>query len=138
MPLLLAVLTIAGAAITYAYQRMVDRRNQLVELRRTAYQELLISLQSYLESRSEADRVSFSIARTRAFLVASDAVAMAAGSFVAAALKRDGAAPDGAAVLDRYAAMVIAMRRDCFEKTELSNADIVRISPVVWRKEDSK
>jgi len=139
LPILVAVLTIAGAAATYAYQKRVDRQNQLIDLRRASYQELLTSLQRYLDKRTDENRQEFSAARTRAFIVASDEVAVAVGKFVAASVNQIGVSrPDGEAVLRLYAEMVIAMRRDCFEQTRLMPSEVVEIAPVVWSGESRK
>lgn len=50
MPLVIAVLGIAGAAGTYSYQRRVDRRTALIEIRRSAYRNYLNAFMAMSDS----------------------------------------------------------------------------------------
>lgn len=135
LPIIVVATTAFLGVATYAYQKRVDRGNALIDLRRAAYQEVLVALQKHLHEPSQQSLTDLSAARAQAFIVASDEVAKAMGKFFAASInEQQRQSPSGNEVLSAYADMIIAMRRDCFERTALTTREVVAISPVRWRE----
>lgn len=135
LPVIVAVVTALFAAFTYTYQKRVDRKNSLVELRRVAYSGLLEALQKNLMVRNDPSvLVEMNLQRTKAFVVASDEVAKNIGDFfeIAQRLSNSDSPEDGIKIMNAYAEMVIAMRGDCFEETSLTSAEIASASPLSW------
>ena len=133
VPIVVAAVAAIAGLITYTYQKWLDRRNALVDLRRTAYQDLLVSLQTHLHTRTAASLAALGSARAKAFIVASDDVAKATGDFFEASINGLSEPTNGDQVLAAYARMAIAMRKDCFERTRLGDAEVIAAAPVTWR-----
>jgi len=57
MPLLIGALGIVGAAATYAYQKRVDRRTALVEIRRSVYRDYLNAFMAMSDSPERIESI---------------------------------------------------------------------------------
>lgn len=133
-PLLIAVLSVAGAAGTYAYQRRVDRKSALVEMRRAAYRNYLTAFFAMSDSPEMVDdiRRRYYQSEVDLLVVGSGSVIQTAGklSNYYAATNHDRFNRDAAEVRRLVAEICKAMRADCFEKSKLSIDEIRAIVPI--------
>ena len=114
---LLAVVGIVGAVGTYTYQKRVDRKNSLIDIKRTKYQEFLGSFAELVASRNgHAEVLNYRKKRIEMSLVASDSVSLAVQEFVSSV--RENAAVETRK--SKCASMLKAMRADGYEPTRLS------------------
>jgi hypothetical protein len=76
IPLIVATVSIVGAAITYAYQKRVDRKSALVELRRSAYREYIKSFMAMTNNTNGDKAISnqFNLVELHMLVVGSDEV----------------------------------------------------------------
>ncbi|MCR4282635.1 MAG: hypothetical protein NUV72_06375 [Bauldia sp.] len=134
LPLLITALSIAGAVGTYAYQKRVDRRTALIEIRSAAYREYLKGFMAMSDAPERVEEI-----RRRHYqnevdllLVGSDTVIQSVG-----ALSRSYAETND----DRFNRDVLetrrlvanvcrAMRTDCFEKTDLAMEEVQALVPI--------
>jgi hypothetical protein len=137
LPLLATALGIFGAAGTYAYQKRVDRRNQLMDMRRAAYRDFLNVLADLGET-SNAPHVAtkYRMSRVDLFVIASDEVIKTMFEFINSfpADKTDSFHVDEHARAIKFADMVRAMRADGYESTSLSTDELVKLSPMKFRR----
>lgn len=135
MPVAVALLTIAGAAATYAYQRSVDRRTDLVELRRAAYRNYLHAFMAMSDSpeRIEDIRRAYYQAEVDLLVVGSDSVVKSVGALSRfyADTNADRFNRDADEVRRLVAEVCRGMRSDCFEKTYLTNDEVKALVPIV-------
>ena len=105
---------------------------KLIEDRRICYQDYLITLQIHLISNDQSSYQDYQKTRVAAFLLASDNVAIAIGKMVSSQNIANKIMTNETmeAALEAYAAMVGAMRDDCFESTHLTTEDILAIMPI--------
>lgn len=133
-PFLIAILSVAGAAGTYAYQKIVDRKSALIEMRRAAYRGYLGAFFEMSDSpeRVEDIRRKYYQAEVELLVVGSDAVIQAVGklSNFYAVTNDDRFNRDGAEVRRLVAEICKAMRADCFEESKLSIEEIRAIVPI--------
>jgi hypothetical protein len=133
-PIIIAVLSVMGAAATYAYQKRVDRRSALVEIRRAAYRNYLNAFMAMTDSPEpfEDIRRKYYQSEVELLVVGSDLVIQAAGdlSNFYAATNHDRFNRDGSEVRRLVAEICKAMRADCFEKSKLSIEEIRAIVPI--------
>jgi hypothetical protein len=140
---------------TYAFQRARDRKDALVALRRETYANLLGALQRQLQqplnaaTGTEIERArtvleEMGVARARAFLNATDDVAVAMAEFFELSgaryesLTSDGTpGPTDGEITDAYAHMILKMRDDCFGKTDLTPKQVADLSPLRSRPSKS-
>lgn len=134
MPLLIAALTIFGAAATYAYQKWVDRRSALVEIRRDAYRNYLNAFMAMSDSpeRIEEIRRGYYQAEVELLVVGSDNVVQKVGALSRfyAETNEDRFNRDAAKVRLLVADVCRAMRADCFEKSDLTNEEVQALVPI--------
>jgi len=146
IPLLVTILTIFGAAITYAIQKIADRKNELIIRRRQIYTDFLASLSKQISAPHQTNRMTLDMKRAEIFLLASDKVALAVGDFfriskkVAKEESLQGSANDESKItfLESYAKMVLAMREDCFEKSNLNAKQAVAAMPIGYSEDNQK
>ena len=134
IPLLVAALSIVGAAATYAYQRRVDRSSALIEIRRTAYRNYLnafMAMSGTPEKIEDIQRNHYQ-SELELLVVGSDAVIKAVGNLSRfyAETNHDRFNRDGGEVRRLVAEVCRAMRADCFEKTDLSVSEIQALVPI--------
>ena len=134
IPVIVAVLTIVRASATYAYQRRIDRRNALVELRRSAYRNYLSAFMAMSDSPETIEdiRRSYYQAEVELLVVGSDQVIEKVG-----ALSRfygdtnDDRFNRSAGEVRRLVAEVCkSMRADCFERSNLAISEIQALVPI--------
>jgi methionine synthase I (cobalamin-dependent) len=134
-PVLVAIVTIAGAAITYVVQKGLDRRNALVELRRRCYRDYLLAFSAMSNSPEKIEDVTrkYFQAEFDILVVGSDEVVQAVGvlSQFYAETNEDRFNRDAAAVRRLVAEVCRAMRRDCFERSSLTVEEIQAVVPIV-------
>jgi hypothetical protein len=134
IPLLVTVLTILGAAMTYAYQRVVDRKTALVEIRRIAYREYLGSFMAMSDNTDSVKEISkhFNTIETDLLIIGSDEVIRKAGALSSyyAETNRDRFNGDVPKTRRLVADVCKAMRTDCFEKSVLTTEEIQLLVPI--------
>lgn len=135
MPVAIALLTLGGAAATYAYQRSVDRKTALVELRHAAYRSYLHSFMAMSDSpkRIEEIRRAYYQAEVELLVVGSDDVVKSVGALSRFYMdtNADRLNRDVGEVRRLVAEVCRAMRADCFEKTKLTNDEVRALVPIV-------
>ncbi|WFU09198.1 hypothetical protein QA646_18325 [Rhizobium sp. CB3090] len=135
IPLIVTVLGLVGAAITYTYQRNVDRKTTLMELRRKAYRDYLRAflLMTGTPERDEEIQNSLLAAEFELLVVGSDQVVKCVGALSQyyAETNHDRFNRSGSKVRSLVAEVCRAMRQDCFEGTDLSIDEIQAIVPIV-------
>ncbi|MBN9073313.1 MAG: hypothetical protein J0H34_17310 [Rhizobiales bacterium] len=132
MPLVAAALSIVGAAMTYAWQRSIDRRDKLREKKQIAYEAFLHGLYNASEEihrdpSSDVMHDRFQLARLSVFLFAPDDVVEKAGRYVLLIQDKGGIPVERRRA---FAEMIKSMRADTFEKTKLSSEQIIRLAPL--------
>jgi hydroxylamine reductase (hybrid-cluster protein) len=135
LPLLVTALSIAGAAGTYAYQKYVDRRTALVEIRRSAYREFLKAFMAMSDSpeRVEEIRRRYYQSEVELLIVGSDQVIQKVGALSRfyAETNDDRINRDVREVRRLVAEICRSMRSDCFEKTNLTTDEVQALVPIV-------
>jgi len=134
VPIAVAVLTIGGAAVTYAYQRTVDRRNALVELRRAAYRDYLAAFLDMSNSSEWVAEITnrHNKAEIDLLVVGSDRVVQQVGDLhrYYSETNHDRFNRDAENVRRLVAQVAKAMRSDCFEESNLSIDQISDLVPI--------
>jgi len=137
MPLIIAIFTIAGAAMTYRWQKNIDIKNDLIKQKRDVYRSLLSELNMQISNKSGAAPHKLNALRGEAFIISSDEVTLLMGTFFSAIYKvsRDeklqGSASDANVknMLENFSLMALAMRKDCFEKSNLTPREVQAAMP---------
>jgi hypothetical protein len=126
MPALVAILTIGGAAATYAYQRRVDRQVTLMEKRREVFTDYIVAFQRNISGNH--DNEAYQTAYARIAIYGTDQVVRATSAFHNLVADRAGQI-DGEQAADAYATMLSAMRAECFSASHLSTAEMKHFLP---------
>jgi hypothetical protein len=134
LPLLVAALGIVGAAITYGYQKRVDRKTALVELRREAYRNYLSAFMAMSDSpeRMEEVRRRYYQAEVELLVVGSDSVVQKVGALSRfyADTNDDRFNRDVNEVRRLVAEVCRSMRADCFERSGLTTEEVQALVPI--------
>jgi hypothetical protein len=128
------VLTGIFGVIAYWYQKYVDRKSALIELRRATYSKYLALIARHATDKSDKTNIELNQIYLELSVIASDDVVRAIGSFHDLSLGREIKNPNSARIEDRLAATILLMRKDCFEKTNLTAAEIISVTPLVEKK----
>ena len=120
-----AVVTAVVAAVTYTYQKSVDRKNSLVETRRTLYRNYMSYLIRSITDRSVELHTSYDAVMLELTIVGTDDVIFAVGEFNQYANRVSQEDRDNEHMKSLIAKIVLCMRKDCFSKTEL-DLDTIR------------
>lgn len=124
-----AFIAVGGGFAVYGNQKRLDRRSALIEKKREAYERYL---RAYLFTDTKDRFEELNYSRLNAALLASDGVLRAIGSLDQYAIETSGS--DTARDMERftqlYAEVVMAMRKDGFEKTRLSLPELRRALPI--------
>ena len=135
MPLLLAIITAFAGLGGYAWNKRIDRRHALIELRRNAYRSYLNAFIAMSDSPQSIDEIRrrYYQSEVELLVVGSDAVVQAVGKLSGfyAATNDDRFNRDASEVRRLVAEICRAMRADCYEKTELSIEEIQALVPIV-------
>ncbi len=126
MPLFVAILTIVVGWVGYSRNKSVDRRNTLIEMRRSVYRDFLMSLPEAVNPDSKDGLVNYQKRKVELSLIASDRVLMAAYAFTD--LFSGGGGDQELRAL-RFAELQKAMRDDVYEATELGIDDLKKLAP---------
>lgn len=134
VPLLATMVTAIVGVIAYAWNKRVDRRNALIELRRTAYRNYLNSFMALSFNPDQINDVRRKLYQSEVelLIVGSDAVVQAVGKLSSfyAVTNHDRSNRDGSEVRRLVANVCMTMRADCFEKTDLSLEEIKALVPI--------
>lgn len=135
IPLIVAALSIVGAAATYAYQRRVDRKLALVDMRRVAYRNFLNAFMAMSDTpeRIEEVRRRYYQAEVELLVVGSDEVIQKVGELSGfySATNDDRFNRDAGEVRRLVAEVCQAMRSDCFQKSGLTTEEVQAIVPII-------
>ncbi|MCJ8507796.1 hypothetical protein MUU53_07700 [Rhizobium lemnae] len=135
IPLLVALLTALAGVFAYSWNKRVDRKHALLELRRVAYRNYLNSFMAMSDSPQGVDEIRRRLYQSEVELlvVGSDTVVQAVGklSNFYAITNNDRFNRDAAEVRRLVANVCMSMRADCFEKTDLSIEEIRALVPIV-------
>lgn len=135
IPVLVAALTIAGAIATYAYQKRIDRRNALVEIRRGAYRNYLNAFMAMSDSPERVEEIRRRLyqAEVELLVVGSDVVVKKIGALSRfySETNHERFSRDASEVRRLVAEVCKAMRADCFERSNLSTAEIQALVPII-------
>ena len=134
LAIILSLIAILGTIGTYSFQKYQDRRNALIEMRRTAYREYLDELMQFLftpEKGEETDK-RYALTECRLLIVASDEVIKCVSTFRRVMSEADPKNREAKllSVKSKVADICIAMRADCFEKTNLTSEQVQALVPI--------
>lgn len=135
IPLVVAIVTALAGVCAYGWNKRLDRKHALLELRRLAYRNYLSSFMAMSDSPEMIDEVRRRLYQSEVelLIVGSDAVVQAVGklSNFYATTNDDRFNRDAAEVRRLIANICMTMRADCFEKTDLSIDEIRALVPIV-------
>jgi hypothetical protein len=134
IPLIVTALGVLGAAITYTYQRRVDRKTALIELRRKAYRDYLRAFLSMTDSNERDEKIRHDLleAEFELLVIASDRVIKEIGALSQyySETNDDRFNRNAPKVRALVAEVCRAMRQDCFERTDLTIDEIQAVVPI--------
>ena len=137
MPLIVTCVATLGASVTYIIQKHIDRKSTLNKIKQETYRALLSELFEQMSNNTGEPPHRLNALKGEAFLVASDEVSIAIGAFfpsiykVSSEEKLQDSANDKSVedMLENFAKMALAMRKDCFQKSNLSLQQVKKIMP---------
>jgi hypothetical protein len=128
MPLLLAVFTAVAGLGAYAWNKAIDRKHALIEIRRITYRDFIVSIAEVAHSGNAAAQVqNYQKKLAELHLIASDEVIVACAEFTA--LYRAERDPGANLRAEKYSHLQMAMRRDCFERTKITAKRLQEMLP---------
>ncbi|MDD9719149.1 hypothetical protein PVW51_00500 [Sulfitobacter sp. PR48] len=127
--ILAALVASAFGSAAYLYQKSVDRKEALIEKRRTAYEAMLSALYHFDFRERARGTEQYDKARLQLALLASDDV-LRALSMVHEGTHVDGDGIGPEDLNQRSVDLVCAMREDVFESTKISGSDLEYILPI--------
>ena len=133
IPVLVALATALLGGLLYVFQKGIDRKNALIELRRKTYQDFIDSLFETVARGTQESLSQFNKCSARLIIVGSDDVAAKVGNWKTYMAE---SSPGGPQIRDMkeskrmMAEFVIAMRRDCFEKSKLGADQVYEMLPI--------
>jgi hypothetical protein len=128
------VLTGLFGISAYSYQKYVDRKSALIELRRSTYLKYLALIARHATDKSADTNRELHQIYMELSVIASDEVVRAIGLFHDLSLGRKVKSPSPEPIEERLAATILLMRKDCFENTSLTRAEITSVTPLVDEK----
>jgi hypothetical protein len=133
IPVLVALATALLGGVLYVFQKGIDRRNALIELRRKTYQDFTDSLFETVLRGTEESLSQFNKCSARLIIVGSDDVAAKVGNWKKYMARTSPGGPETRDMKESkrlMAEFVIAMRRDCFEKSNLRVDQVYEMLPI--------
>jgi hypothetical protein len=133
IPVLVALATALLGGVLYVFQKGIDRRNALIELRRKTYQDFTDSFFETTLLGTAESLAHFNKCAARLVIVGSDDVAAKVGiwkKYMAQTSPGSAQARDMKVSKRLMAEFVISMRRDCFEKSKLQIDQIYEMLPI--------
>jgi len=128
-----AFVTIIGGLLTYAFQKHADRKNQLIEIRRSAYRAYLSALMDQIDAPTSGTLNKLHKCEFDLFAVASDNTIRKVGAFsnyMSATSYEKRESRDVILHKRQLAEVLLAMRLDCFEKSHLSVQEAFDLLPM--------
>lgn len=131
-PVVVALIGATALLIGYVYQKRAERRNHLFETKRKAYREYLNAWSMNAVGTAPDKAAKLVASQIDLFIVASDPVMKAVANLFNYTAENPPGSPgrDKATLKARLGELVLAMRRDCFEKSELELDEIVGLLPI--------
>jgi hypothetical protein len=127
IPLFGAFIVVLGGALAYWNQKRIDRKHNLIALRREVCREFVSGLVDAANGNSERHLR----ARIEALVVASDDVLQALAVYNAVADDEKGTVETHSDDFKKaLASVVMAMRKDVFQSSELSLEEYTELLPV--------
>lgn len=132
-PLIIAGLTIASGFFAYGFNKRIDRKHSLIELRRGAYRDYLRAFYAMIDNRAGNNDVIEDHLRLKSelLLIGSDSVVQSVGALSKYTSSTNGMPRDLVTLKDLVANLIIAMRADCFAKSKLELEEIRSLVPIV-------
>ncbi|NJL07500.1 MAG: hypothetical protein HC900_03975 [Methylacidiphilales bacterium] len=133
MPIVVALLAAVAGMVTYTFQKRADRKAQLIEIRRSAYRAYLAALLDQISKPTPETLIQLNKCEFDLFAVASDKALrkiaefsnyMIATSYDKIHLR------DKSLHKKQLAEAILAMRKDCFERSQLSSDEAARLLPM--------
>lgn len=137
--LIFAALATVGLGLrAYKHQKRVDRQHELKQVKEKAYESLLQLMYFAVTSEDQQIKTSFNAQYFNLFTIASDDALRHVGDLWVylrdTSFQPDGPPPkkirEEAEVHRLFVAMFRAIRRDCFEPTELTDQEIIDRFPL--------
>lgn len=128
------VITAIGGVAAYAIQKTIDRRSNIAGMRRDFYSEFLDTWVMRHTGRSNKEiEAKYSRLRLRLYVVSSDEVIRtfyAISSYLDKASTRALTVSEANEFKRLLAKMILAIRRDCYEKSRLHVDEVANFMPV--------
>jgi hypothetical protein len=129
IPLSVATITIVAGMGAYAWNKKIDRNHALIELRRSLYRDFIFSIIEVSESNNgQNELAAYRKKLVELHLLGSDEVIRACEDFISLYRSEKSVGKDERAL--RFARLEMAMRRDCYEKTEITVQELKLNLPV--------
>jgi hypothetical protein len=128
-----ALVTVIGSLFAYSFQKRADRKNQLIEIRRSAYRAYLSALMDQIDGPTIDTLNKLHKCEFDLFAVASDNTIRKVGAFsnyMSATSYENKHVRDRASHKRQLAEVLLAMRKDCFEKSRLSVEEAFELLPM--------
>jgi hypothetical protein len=119
-------------SITYRWQKNVDRKSALIELRLKAYTNYLDALFNLIVKINPENNMSYNLKLMELSAVASDEVVRKVGN-IRQIFKESGSGPgsiDKEQSKKLIGEAVLSMRKDCFETSDLTIPEIIDVTPI--------
>ena len=129
-PALAIVFTAVVGAFAYWYQKWLDRKASLLELRRKKYVEFMNALVGVGGKTTPEALMAYNKARAALIVCASDHVVVCVGKFSNYMANTPTAERNPDQYKSLITEMVFQMRRDCFEKSKLDLSQLKTMLPV--------
>ena len=127
--ILVPVLGVIGAALLYVFQRRIDRREIIRSEKKKAYQEFLNALFEHAEHRTAETRIAYDRSKIALVLVAPDPIIKEVVSVQEmATMDMDATGPED--VHATAIGLIVEMRRDCFDDTNLVASELEYVMPI--------
>ncbi len=133
-PMFAAAIVVGGGAMAYRWQKTIDRRTALIELRRKAYQRYLAAFVSVTNTPDAIAEISLELFQCEFHLliVASDEVVKHVGTLRKFYLDTNDDRMNRNTEITRQliANVCQAMREDCFEESNLAMDEYQKLVPI--------
>jgi len=139
VPVFVTVVTVIIGFLTYLFQKLQDRKEDLIKTRRIEYRKWLVSLYDVMDAEKPGALLAFNTSTNDLFLYASDPVVRSVGSFkrYMSITSGEDNCRDMKKVGSLLAKVVQEMRRDVFVATKLGEDEIRNILPIQGTADDA-
>jgi hypothetical protein len=140
MPAIATIATVSGGVIAYIFQKRADIKTELIKNRREVYKSLLekfherISISTLHPNDPKVKELDLELnaITITALLYSSDNVAREIGPF--RRMLANDIKVEGIVKLERFSKMVLAMRKDCFQKSIITEEEMSQLLPLIGNK----